>query len=55
MQPYNSIDTEITVLFIREIRLPYSYITNSSLCLLHAYVDIGFSRWDIAAEVSEMI
>ena len=40
----------------REIRFPYDWHSfNGSPCLPKAYNDINFSRWDIAAEVYELV
>ena len=41
---------------MKEFRFLYDrYTVNNSPFLLYAYADIAFSRWDIAAEVCELI
>ena len=52
VQPYSSTDTATACkncYFIRKIGFSYD------LCLPNAYVDITFSRWDVAAEVCELV
>ena len=38
---------------MEEIKLPY-YLS-IAICFRKAYVDITFSRWDIAAKVCELV
>ena len=65
VQPYSFTDSATATatawkksrfIIIWEIIFPHDWQPiNSSLCLPYTYVDITFSRWDIAAEVCELV